>query len=367
MIITSVLTKVFAKEFYRENAGFFLVALGLAFGFMSGVEHIALAQFFISSPLLMLLPTSIWVLYTAKVIFFNVACIHRPENAFIYESIHLSTVTRIGSISIVLLAQLLPIIAYGFFLLFVCVQNNYFETAPIIIGMLVFLVGVSTIKFYFDLKNNQKEVTPSKVKNWIDSHFLRSFPIMMTEEIMRHQGFSWIGTKFFSCGFLLAVFQLYNTDTYDYRLLAIAATFSFTSNILLFNHLHRVENKSLDFYRSLPIPFYKRVVNVIIPILIITLPEFGVLITRTPDTIPSFLAFQIIIYGFSISIMLYGILFVSDWGFDRIVRIIFFLSIILMVLLLFKTPLLLLAGTLVSCGLYLWCANYYQFEYTRTA
>jgi len=54
--IVIVLHKVMVREFYRSNASFFLVVIGLGAGFMRSNEHVALAEFFVSSPLLLLFP-----------------------------------------------------------------------------------------------------------------------------------------------------------------------------------------------------------------------------------------------------------------------------------------------------------------------
>jgi hypothetical protein len=60
------LMKLFVRVFYQENATFFLFVVGLAGGFMSDVEHTALAQFFISKIYLIAIPASFWILYAIK-------------------------------------------------------------------------------------------------------------------------------------------------------------------------------------------------------------------------------------------------------------------------------------------------------------
>src|SRR5688500_4396091 len=84
MIEFLIFNKVLAKEYYRLNTGFFLLILTLTFGFMSGVEHRALAEFFIASPLLLLVPISIWVVYLIKIINFNRSQVSLPQNQFLH-------------------------------------------------------------------------------------------------------------------------------------------------------------------------------------------------------------------------------------------------------------------------------------------
>ena len=69
--IQSVLFKVLVKEFYRINAGFFLIVVGICFGFLRDIEHLALARYFTSAPVYLLIPFSVWLLYALKIIAFN--------------------------------------------------------------------------------------------------------------------------------------------------------------------------------------------------------------------------------------------------------------------------------------------------------
>ncbi len=80
--LTTVLIKVLVREFYREHAVFFLMVVGLAFGFMSKVEHMFLAEFFISMPVVTLIPVGLWVVYTARIVSFNARILRQDENGF---------------------------------------------------------------------------------------------------------------------------------------------------------------------------------------------------------------------------------------------------------------------------------------------
>lgn len=79
------LLKVFVRAFYLENATFFLFVVGIAGGFMSGVEHIALMQFFISKAYLIGIPASLWMLYAIRIINFNRSVLMRAENSFVFN------------------------------------------------------------------------------------------------------------------------------------------------------------------------------------------------------------------------------------------------------------------------------------------
>ena len=65
-----ILNRVWTIAFYKTNASFFLVVLGFAAGFMRGPDHIALAESFIASPILLLIPIGVWMAYAMKVTYF---------------------------------------------------------------------------------------------------------------------------------------------------------------------------------------------------------------------------------------------------------------------------------------------------------
>src|SRR6187455_2700572 len=79
-----VLVPVFVREFYLANTGFFLLVIAFAGGFMRSYDHVALAEFFISSPLVLIIPIGFWLLYSLKVINFNWEKTKQNENEFIF-------------------------------------------------------------------------------------------------------------------------------------------------------------------------------------------------------------------------------------------------------------------------------------------
>src|SRR4051812_2823646 len=111
----TVLLKVFVSQFYKANAAFFLLILGFCFGFMSGIEHKALAQFFTSSSLLLLIPIGIWVLYTIKIVLFNRHVLQQPENEFMFCFSLLPVSQQVLMLLNVLSAQMLPALLYAVF------------------------------------------------------------------------------------------------------------------------------------------------------------------------------------------------------------------------------------------------------------
>ncbi len=111
-----VLIPVFVREFYLANTGFFLLVIAFAGGFMRSYDHIALAEFFISSPLVLIIPIGFWFLYNLKVINFNWERIKQNENEFIFCFMLFPLSKQWWMAIRVVLIQLLPAFIYGLFL-----------------------------------------------------------------------------------------------------------------------------------------------------------------------------------------------------------------------------------------------------------
>ena len=92
--ISKVLIRVLIKEFYQSNAGFFLVTIGLLFGFLKTPQHIDIAAALASTPIYYLIPMALWSLYASKTYFF----VHRikkiPSNSFLTDFVLLAAAQR---------------------------------------------------------------------------------------------------------------------------------------------------------------------------------------------------------------------------------------------------------------------------------
>src|SRR5687768_12138586 len=106
--VVIMLNKTVAKEFYRLNSGFFLLIATLTFGFMSGVEHKALAQFFVSSPNVLLIPVGVWVVYTFKILNFNKRQANLEENRLLINISFLPAREQILCAGLCFVIQFLP-------------------------------------------------------------------------------------------------------------------------------------------------------------------------------------------------------------------------------------------------------------------
>ncbi|MEI9920676.1 MAG: hypothetical protein WDO14_18070 [Bacteroidota bacterium] len=356
---SQVLTRTLTTEFYRVNAMFFLVAIGFCFGFMRGVEHIALAGFFVGSPWLAMIPVGVWILYTIKVVIYNRREVKFEKNWFLYS---LPLGNAIPAYVTVAVGQLAPIIAYGSFLFFFALKQQQWLVMSIILVSLGSMIIITTWRLGHSLTYPLHEKsTPTPIRK-LDQLFAKPAAWIFSEGIVRSQPGMVYVTKIVACLVIYGATQLYLYDQYDERLYLMAACAAFSANLALVFQYQKLEVVDLMMFRSLPIPFTNRMITFVVTMLILCFPEIAILATNRPEYLSITNYFSAILFGISLLLAGYGKLYVRSIDFDSFTRQIFFVSMGLLLTILFKVPILVATGILFVAGFILIKKNYYYFQ-----
>jgi hypothetical protein len=358
-----VLIPVFVREFYLANPGFFLLVVAFAGGFMRSYDHIALAEFFISAPLVSTIPLAIWLLYTLKVMNFNHEKIKQNENEFIFCFILFPVLNQWGLAIRVVFIQLLPVFLYGLFLCLVASKYGMMPSLLMIVTGFMLLIVMSAYHLIWWLCHPNHEKKVMMLSRFLNLQFTKPFPFFFIEWISRHDLAMLLGTKIFSGLIVVGITALYKTETYDLRLLSIGILISSAANTGLILSLHRFENFHMSWWRGLPITLLKRMYFSLITIGIIFLPEVILLIRSFPQGWNWHDYLVSTFFLFSIPMLFYGMLFVKDRNQEEIMPVVFYCVIGWFVLILFKIPILLLGIVNAFTGLILWKRFHYSFEY----
>lgn len=355
--------RVFVREYYRQNASFFLLVIGLAGGFMRSHDHIALAEFFVSSPLLLLIPFAIWTLYILKVTAFNTEALRRSENEFLFTFALLKHSEQWTAAFLTVFNQAAPATLYGIFLIAIAIKHQVILSVGLVVLMLLVLMILATMKLYYMLNHPDQERKVNKFKRLLDRTFSKPYPIFFPEWILRRQPLMLVGSKIFSGALLLAVIYLYGTDTYDHRLLAMGIVIAASAQVPLLLELHQFENFHFSLVRQLPLSFFKRFLYTLTTILLLTLVEVGLLITYFPTSLPAGVLLQSILFFVSMLVFQQGLLYAKTRTQEQLMSRVFILAMVLIVLVLFKIPLIVFTAIHLLAGIFIWHRNYYRFEY----
>jgi hypothetical protein len=358
-----VLITLFVREFYLANTGFFLLVIAFAGGFMRSHDHHALAEFFISSPFVSMIPIAIWVLYTLKAMAFNFEIFNQKENQFIFCFMLLPVLKKWRMAISVSAFQLLPVCIYGLFLCLVATKYCMLLSTLTIVISCVLLISTAAYHFIWWAHHPNHEKKVLFLSRILNRRITKPFSSFFIEWLIRNKLFLFIGIKVFSGLIIIGITELFKTDTYDLRLLGFGILISGAANTNIVVLLHRFENFHLQWVKALPLSLLKRISVSLLSIAILCLPEVILLIKNFPENRMWHDYIISTVFLFSIPILFYGLLYVKDRTQEEITPIVFYYVIGWFVLVLFNVPMLLLGIVNTVAGLFLWKKFFYSFEY----
>jgi hypothetical protein len=359
--ILQILHRVLVVEFYKTNASFFLLVIGFAVGFMRGPDHIALGESFIGSPILLSIPVLIWIAYAAKAFLFNQAILQRKETEFLFQFNLLDPGRQLLALLVSTFNQLVPVYVYAAFLMALALKHHLLTSFILIVFALLCIQWATMVLMKRSLNHPNQEKHIGFFKRIVDKFLTKPYPLFALEWIVRRKFILMIGFKFFSCLLLYGVFQLYHGEEYDARLLGMTVATAMGCHMSLIYELHRFENLHFSMLRQLPIGRFTRVSYTSAAILILILPETGMMISMFPSHLTIMNCMSVILLAWSITVLLYASLYQKDRDEEQVVPYVFGAVMLYMVLILFRVPMLLLAG--INFGIAYGMIRLYYFEF----
>lgn len=358
----SLFRKIFVLGFYRDNAFLLFILSGIAFGFAGRAEHVALAEFLVSSPLLLLIPISFWLVYTIHVSKFNRSLLRRQENEFLFSASLLSRRHKLATLFITIFFQLLPIVLYGQFLVSVAIHHAFFVSLFLVKGSLAFLLFAGVYDIQNHLINPNQERRLGKLTRLINTNITKPSFLFSIEWIVRREPIIFFGAKIVSLLILIGVTQLYKTDVYDIRLLAMGLVIALASQLNLVWEIHRFDNFYLSINRQLPISRIKRMLLFAATVFFLLFPELALLTKNFPEQLSDWHLIEVFGFVMSFTILFYSFLYSKALKQEDILVLVFFLAIGFILAILFKVPLWLFTILNVAVSLHYIRKYYYSFE-----
>jgi hypothetical protein len=361
-MIAVLLGKVFVTQFYRTYASLFLLLIGLAAGFLSGYEHKMMAEYFISSAYLLLIPVAVWLVYTIIVFNFNKITVDGKDVQFLSCFVLLSAAKRCSSSLITITAQFIPVIGYGMFLILIAVQNEQIMMAVTILATLAALLMVSVYIFLRTLQKNNRHDRVNYVHRWIARLWTKPPFTYAVHHLFHSAALPTLGFKAFSLAILYACCHLSASGEYDMRIVAIGATISFSLQLPMIVSWHGFEQSCLSIFRQLPLGVGRRIKNIFGTLILLFVPEIALLAKKVPDAFDWATTMTLTLYAISIPLVLYGYMFVRSRTQEQAVPFGYFLSIALFLLVLAQVPLVVLTSINTTAGLLWYHRHYYSYE-----
>lgn len=285
--ISKVLIRTIVKEFYKENAGFLLIVMGLGFGFLKTPQHVDIASALALQPIYYLVPMVLWILYALKTINFIYRVKRLPQNWFLTDVNALKAAKLKAHAIYIEILLLAPILSYALFMTFIAVDLGQITSTIILIVANFLILMVSAHFFYQRLIQPIDSSISTSFKSW--TRFLpKSFSFLLIHHLAYRHGTTFVLTKLFSIAIILGATSLFNIEGVDLRLLALGILLSSAINANFSFKYIEFESTSLSLYRNLPVSRLNMFGKSIITYIILSVPEFLVLFGNNLSQVNAF-------------------------------------------------------------------------------
>lgn len=278
------LSKIFTARFYAQNTGFFLLLFYLLFGVVDGAQllsyHYSLMMGFITNPDFLLIALLAWLLYNVKCTAYVLKTLSARENNFLYSTIGLLEGTRKWRtwcrIHISLYA---PVLLYSSIAFVTAFLQHYYVAAIVIFSFTMLMTFLSL--WAYDHKVKHPGVLPFFVKwqQWLNRLFHKPLLFFYLYELANNNAKALVITKVASALVLICTFSMMG-EAYDERVILLGLIVCMlTHSVLVFNH-RRFDDLYLSLLPQLPVPLWKRYLQLCAAYLLLLLPEYILLLIK---------------------------------------------------------------------------------------
>lgn len=357
-------TKLWVRSFYLENASFFLFVVAIAGGFMSKIEHIALADFFLSSPITLFIPVFLWALYAVRVIAYNQRLLYLGENEFALNLILFPRIWQAVMLACIAATQFLPAVFYGGFLMTRIQHDGLIAISITLFSLILIMTGIA-VSLRFALHHVNRERKTGMISRFINRHFIRPYPWYVVEWISRRHTGMLIGVKFAGSVLLFGVLQLYVADQYDSRLLNMSLVAVSAVSAPLIFEIHRFNNFHFLIIRQMPFSLGRRILYLVSSVASILLLELGLLITYFPSNLSFIELLEAVLFLHSCFLLLYVQCYRGNADQEKQMRFISLYALAGILLVLFGVPEFFLLICNLVIAAWWWQRFYYRFEFVE--
>ncbi len=360
--ISRILSLTITKEYYRQNAVFIFAVMMFSFGFMRAEEHKTIIKSALNLPSLLGLVFIGWALHTLKVILFSLRMFESKNNEFLYHIRLFSPLKRCLALGLMQLSLLQLTIIYSLWMIKIGIEQSKFLETSAIIGFNVVLVIAGIIVYEYRLKHpNVVRASPKPIQNLL-SRFKTPSYLFFIRYLFAKQPVLLLLSKLFTCFILVGICNLYPTDAYDERLLALGGLFAAAGHTVFCQQFFYYENQFLSFSRNLPINLQQRILGYTFTYALLLIPELIVLLRNLPDGVSYIYALQLIIFVLSMIFLNHHTQYINDISADTYLQRLFFAGILFLLLIMFKIPVILMALVNFSLATFVFHKNYYESQ-----
>ncbi|WP_160717984.1 hypothetical protein [Chitinophaga solisilvae] len=276
---TAILQKIFTRQFYVQNTGFFLVLFYLLFGVVNSSSlisyHYSLMLGFLGNKGFLLLVLLLWTAYLLKCTGFVLKVMQTQGYEFLYATMGSMEKKKRRKIWFLIHTGIyMPVLIYAAIAASVAVQKGWMLSAGIVI---VFNVAMCVWPLaLYERKLAQPDVLffTGQLQRWINRHFTKPPVLFFLYELLTQFPRRLFSTKLFSAAVLWITFYLMRSGEYfELRGLEIGVMLSVLLHLQIILHHRAFDDTWLNFMDNLPISMFRHYSRLMGVYAILYLPE----------------------------------------------------------------------------------------------
>ena len=350
--LRKVLRRTLVAEFYRTNAGFFLITIGLGFGFLKTPQHLDIATALAYDPLYYIIPFTLWLLYSLKVVGFIRAAAHLEKHSFLNFLVILPKTQRIRLTLYTQVLLLAPILGYGSFLSVIAFQQQQWDSLAMSLFGHILILSLNVRSLHLFLVNPRDRGVRKQILSWT-ALLPKSLSWLFVHQLFNRKALMFLGVKLISLVTVIGFIRIYEMEGVDERLAILGLLLSSGINAALVFHYYQFTEQTLVHYKNLPINKMHWAWTFFHTYVILFVPELGVYLGNMAGQVAWHHLLQVLLFPMALCSFYHGLLYWRPTNMEHFVKYPFFGTAILFFMVLGYVPTGLITGIALALGLVL--------------
>ena len=368
--VTTLLLKVFVKQFYLINTGFFLFCFYFFFGVVTPGQlvwyHQSLILGMLGSPVFLGIVFLLWFLYMLKCCSFCTTVIKSNESIYLQCLQALSKNKQWLLYLLISLLLYLPVIIYSCFVIYTALLKILLLKAFIVTAFQLLLIGFGACVNFAAINKSNKtkrlDVLISKIISL--ASFRTGYLFYLSAFTFHSKKITFTIIKLFSI-LLLSISFVLNGDNFDLDFFMIFFLLIIIAHAAMVFYYVEFKETMLPFSRNLPLALYKVAAMYVGTFCIILLPEFLFMLINNHGNLPTADIICFYLIAVACLFLFTAVLYTDSLNMDRYIQLVFVIFILLFFFLKSGMYLLTLLATLFAAAA-IFREHYYSFEKSCT-
>ncbi len=363
--VTHMIIKAWVMPFYKDHAGLLFFVFIIMFGVVESTQiifyHQSLIYGMLSSGIFLIVILIIWLLYSAKSLFFLLKTGAEDSYQFLHHLAVLPARQTFHYFFIASFLTFLPVFIYTFFIYVIGFKNKFHEALAIVFIFQLALWLTSAWVLNYTLRNQHRPALFSIPS--LTLPFQQNLTGICAGHLFKKEKPALFLSKAFSLVVIYIVKETLEVDD-DFRIVAITWLFALLSHTYLISKIKIFEDSTLSFVRNLPLSISAIFTSYLILFLLLMIPEAILLIGTVGRGLTVWQLILLPLFSSGFFLAIHSYLLKPNRNPDKFVTYLFWVFLVCFMMVLSKW-IWVATGILLLGSFWLFSHRYYNYESTK--